>query len=601
MKTAVGGSFRGVPDVMVANGLVWAGTLTNVGLNLQTGEEARTIDVGGLFTAGHHPRCYRSKATEDFLIWSKRGVEFMDIVGGKNHSGNDWCRTVCRSGFVPANGMLYVPPTPCRCQPGVQMTGFNAFAAKSMKHGARSMERLERGPAYRNADTLVRAVESPKDNADKSVRVTSSSDWPTYRKDIARSGSAATRLTANLSQAWAAQLSGRITPPVIAGGSLYVGGKDSHAVYCLDAATGKQRWHFTAGGPVDSPPTIAGGRVLFGCTDGWVYCLNATDGELAWRFRAAPREKMIVSYGHLESAWPVHGSVLVKDNVAYVAAGRSSFLDGGIYLYGLDVATGNLRYQQHLDGPWELPAKERHPHAMEGTNSDLLVCAGDKLFMLQYAFDLQLNKLDTPMLADFGVRKSDRRLLATGGFLDDSGFDRLYWMYSDRWPGALFTVKAANQGQILAFDNATTYAVKYFNTVFSRSPHFTAGKDGYDLVADDITSEPNDATEDRIRMFLRQKPPRWQQKVPVRVRAMLVAGEHLLLAGPPDVVPASDPFGSFDGRLGTLLWVVSTKDGAKLAEHKLSSLPVFDGMAAANGKLFLSTTDGRVTCFGKQE
>jgi outer membrane protein assembly factor BamB len=587
MATAVGGSFRGVPDVMVANGMVWAGTLTNVGLNLETGEEARTIDAAGLFTAGHHPRCYRSKATEDYLIWSKRGVEFMDIVNGKNHSGNDWCRTVCRSGFVPANGMLYVPPTPCRCQPGVQMMGFNAMAAAgSMERGARSMERLERGPAFGSSKLKAQS---------------SNSDWPTYRRDNARSGNASTTLSAKLSQAWATQLPGRITPPVIADGSLYVSGKDSHAVYCLDAATGKQRWSFTAGGPVDSPPTIAQGRVLFGCTDGWVYCLDASDGRLAWRFRAAPREKLIVSYGHLESAWPVHGSVLVKDNVAYVAAGRSSFLDGGIYLYGLDVATGKQLCQQHLDGPWEIPAKDRHAHAMEGTNSDLLVCSGDKLFMLQYVFDLKLNKLDAPMLAESGIRKTERRLLATGGFLDDSGFDRLYWMYSDRWPGAHFAVKAANQGQLLAFDNATTYAVKYFNAVFSRSPHFTAGKEGYDLVADDNASESNDGAEDRIRMFLRAKPPRWQQQVPVRVRAMLVAGEHLVLAGPPDVVPAADPFGAFEGRLGALLWVVSTKDGSKVSESKLSSPPVFDGMAAAGGKLFLSTTDGRVTCFGKQE
>jgi outer membrane protein assembly factor BamB len=588
MATAVGGSFRGLPDVMVANGLVWAGTLTNVGLNLATGEEARTIDAGGLFTAGHHPRCYRSKATEDYLIWSKRGVEFMDIVNGKNHSGNDWCRTVCRSGFVPANGMLYVPPTPCRCQPGVQMTGFNAMvAAASMEPGASSTERLERGPAFGATANCQSAI--------------GDSDWPTYRRDNARSGSAATRLSASLSQAWTAQLPGRITPPVVADGSLYVAGKDSHAVYRLDAASGKRRWSFTAGGPVDSPPTIAAGRAIFGCTDGWVYCLDASDGRLAWRFRAAPREKLIVSYGHLESAWPVHGSVLVKDNVAYVAAGRSSFLDGGIYLYGLDIASGKPLCQQHLDGPWEVPAKDRHAHAMEGTSSDILVCSGDRLYMLQYAFDLKLNKLDEPMLSDSGIRKTDRRLLATGGMLDDSGFDRLYWMYSDRWPGAQFAVRAANQGQLLAFDSATTYAVKYFNTVFSRSPHFTAGKEGYDLVADDKASESNDGTEDRIRMFLRQKPPRWQQKVPVRARAMLVAGEHLVLAGPPDVVPASDPFGSFEGRLGALLWTVSTKDGCKVSEIKLPSPPVFDGMAAARGKLFLSTTDGRVTCFANQK
>jgi len=580
----IGSSFRGVPDLMVANGLAWAGTMTTKGLNLQTGEIAKSIDVGELFTAGHHPRCYRSKATEDYLIWSKRGVEFVDIRTDKNHSGNDWCRTVCRSGFVPANGFLYVPPTPCRCQPGVQMNGFNAFTT-SGEQQATTTERLERGPAYSTTH------HSPL----------TSNDWPTYRKDNARSGNAGTSLPANLNQAWSAKLPGRITAPVIAGKSLYVGGKDSHAVYCLDAETGGERWSYIAGGPVDSPPTIAQGRVLFGCADGAVYCLNAADGELAWRFEAAPRKKIIVSYGHLESAWPVHGSVLVKDNVAYCSAGRSSFLDGGIYLYGLDVATGKQLYQQHLDGPWTVPAKERHPHAMEGTSSDILVCSGDKLFMLQYVFDLKLNKLDAPMLAASGVRKTDRRLLATGGFLDDSGFDRLYWMYSEHWPGAQFAIGAPKQGQMLVFDNATTYAVKYFNTQFSRSPHFTAGRDGYDLIADDNANESSEGTEGRIGMFQRQKPPRWQGKIPVRVRAMVVAGEHLALAGPPDIVPSTDPYGSFEGRLGAVLWLVSTKDGSKVSEIKLSAPPVFDGMAAANGRLYVAMSDGTVLCYGENK
>ena len=581
-EALVGPSFRGVPDLMVANGLAWLGTMTTTGLNLQTGEVAKKIDVGDLFTAGHHPRCYRSKATEDYLIWSKRGAEFVDIQNGTNHSGNDWCRTVCRSGFVPANGFLYVPPTPCRCQPGVQMNGFNAFSTTNPSAMPRKKgPNLVKGPAY---DKISTAPANP-------------ADWPTYRKDFARSGNAGTSVPANLSQAWSAQLSGRISQPVIAGSSLYVAGIDSHTVYCLDASTGKARWSYTAGGPVDSPPTIAQGRVLFGCADGSVYCLNAADGELAWQFDAAPYEKTIVSCGHLESAWPVHGSVLVKNNIAYCVAGRSSFLDGGLYLYGLDVVAGQSLYQQHLDGPWSVPTKDRHPHAMEGTSSDILVCNDDKLFMLQYTFDLKLNKLETPMIAENGQRKTDRHLLATGGLLDDSGFDRLYWMYSDRWPGIQFTVKAAKTGQILVFDDTTTYAVKYFNTIFSRSPHFTAGQDGYDLVADDNASELSDATENRIRMFVRQKPARWEQKIPVRVRAMVVAGEHLVLAGPPDTVPSADPYGSFEGRLGAVLWVVSTKDGSKVSEIKLPVLPVFDGMAAATGKLFVAMTDGKILCF----
>ena len=44
--------------------------------------------------------------------------------------------------------------------------------------------------------------------------------------------------------------------------------------------------------------------------------------------------------GQIESAWPVSGSVLVRDGSVYCAAGRSSYVDGGIYLERLDLKTG---------------------------------------------------------------------------------------------------------------------------------------------------------------------------------------------------------------------------------------------------------------------
>jgi len=37
-----------------------------------------------------------------------------------------------------------------------------------------------------------------------------------------------------------------------------------------------------------------------------------------------------------------------------------------------------------------------------------------------------------------------------------------------------------------------------------------------------------------------------------------------------------------------------------MAEYKLDSLPVWDGMAAANGRLYLATKSGKVLCFDKQ-
>ena len=49
------------------------------------------------------------------------------------------------------------------------------------------------------------------------------------------------------------------------------------------------------------------------------------------------------------------------------------------------------------------------------------------------------------------------------------------------------------------------------------------------------------------------------------------------------------------------LWdVVSAADGSQLAGGQLPSAPVFDGMAAAGGRLFIALTDGSVVCLGKK-
>jgi hypothetical protein len=82
---------------------------------------------------------------------------------------------------------------------------------------------------------------------------------------------------------------------------------------------------------------------------------------------------------------------------------------------------------------------------------------------------------------------------------------------------------------------------------------------------------------------------------------MVLAGQRLYMAGAPDIVPKEDPMAAFEGRLGARLWVVSVSDGEKLAEYKLDSLPVFDGLMAASGRLFIATKDGKLICMGKKQ
>jgi hypothetical protein len=104
----------------------------------------------------------------------------------------------------------------------------------------------------------------------------------------------------------------------------------------------------------------------------------------------------------------------------------------------------------------------------------------------------------------------------------------------------------------------------------------------------------------------------WSRDVPLLVRAMVLSGGNLFIAGPPDLIDEEQAFQHIEqvnvqrnlarqatalqARSGGVLWVVSAADGEKLAEYDLSSPPVFDGMAAAGGRLYLTTVQGSLLC-----
>jgi len=586
------------PDLFVAKGVVWGGNepkmhsktsvnLTRHGRDLMTGKVVKTIHVPKLISPLHHYRCYRSKATENFVLLTKRGVEFVDLEGD-DHMRHDWLRAMCHYGFLPANGLLYFPPHHCFCYPGVKMTGFLALSGED-NDKVDTTGRLVKGPAFGK-------IRNPKS------QIRNSDDWPTYRHDNLRSGSVRQTIPAKLKRTWSANLGGKISQPVVSGGKLYVAETQAHSIACLDMKSGRVLWRYTAGGPIDSPPTIENGLCLFGCRDGWVYCVTAAGGELVWRFRAAPRDKRIVSFEQLESPWPVPGSVLMLDGVAYVCAGRSSYLDGGVYLYGLEPQTGEVLYETKVDGPWPDVNKDvGRPFDMEGTKGDILVTDGQNIYLFQMTFDKTLKDITPDRATSLGDRISGRRLIASGGFVQDMWFDRTFWSYSNRWPGFYYANAAPKAGQILVFDDKQTYGLHVYTKRLRLSPAFDPGTGGYELFADDNDNEPilakNSVGREKGPGFSRSKPPVWSVQIPLRVLAMVKAGDNLFLAGHPDVMPENDPYGGFEGRKGAELWVVSARDGSKRETYELNSMPRIDGLIAADGKLYMSTADGELVCF----
>jgi hypothetical protein len=109
----------------------------------------------------------------------------------------------------------------------------------------------------------------------------------------------------------------------------------------------------------------------------------------------------------------------------------------------------------------------------------------------------------------------------------------------------------------------------------------------------------------------------WDRFVPIVARSMALAGNTILVGGPPDTIDeeyaferlaAKDPTildelneqnEALEGRRGAKMWAVNTQTGEQSTGLDLTAPPVWDGITSANGQVFVSTTDGKLQCFGK--
>ncbi|NOX53146.1 MAG: PQQ-binding-like beta-propeller repeat protein, partial [Planctomycetes bacterium] len=583
------------PDVFLADGLVWSAYFD--GHDPLTGKIVKRLTQKMTGPMGHD-RCYRNRITERFYINTKTGGSDFIAFDGSVEFPNPWVRSTCGIGHLPCNGLLYCGPPACSCCNWVMLNAMNALAPEpGLKSSAQPIPvarqvRLEKGPAYGAA-----ASDASRPAPD---------DWPTYRHDPGRTGVTKAKAPAKLKPLWQAKLSTRASAPVVAAGKVFVAEVDAHAVCALDAADGRLLWRYTTGGRVDSPPTFYCGLVLFGSHDGWVYCLRASDGVLAWRFRELP-DRRICAYEQVESAWPVCGSVLVKDGVAYFAAGRNSFLDGGIFVYGLNAKTGEVLYRQHLYGPYGpdgfpiITSRISSGVGIDGCKTDILLTDGKFLYMRHQAFRADL----TPL------KPEDPRpphLIPSPGFLESIPHHRTFWTI-DRV--IRYDIPAGHQaahGDILVLDGQQFYEVRGYTP--ARISPFDPRQKGYTVFAGVYREVDKTLVQKRGRKGRKRRPrrlrirsvaeERWTASIPLAGKALVLADQTVFVAGTPVAFPPDDLWAAYEGRLGGVLCALSAATGEKLGEVRLDAPPTWDGMAVAGGRLFVALQDGRVLCFGSQ-
>jgi len=465
--------YQSPQDLLVVGGLVWSASVTSGrGEGVFRGYDPRTGELKKEFppdvqTYWFHHRCYIAKATENFIIPSRTGIEFIDYE--KEHWDiNHWVRGGCLYGVLPANGLTYAPPHNCACYPEAKLYGFNALAPAASSpvplEPSNAPSRFEKGPAYGAAVEEIPAAKS---------------DWPTFRHDPARSGYSSEPLPEELRRSWENHLGGRLSALTIAGGRVYVAQIDQHTIHALDERDGSLKWSYTTGGRVDSPPTYWKGRVVFGSADGWVYCLRASDGELIWRFRAAPADRRTMAFEQIESVWPVHGSVLIQNGTAAFVAGRSTFLDGGLLFYKLDVPTGKVLVEKNwnnLDPETGEDIQNRlQTLQMQVGLSDILCSDGKYTYLRSQKIDeagnrLELGPVSGNAAAQGAAQKGEgAHLFAPMGYLDDTYFHRAYWVYGRNFAGGhngyYQAGKYAPAGRMLVFNETNVFG-------FGRDPKY---------------------------------------------------------------------------------------------------------------------------------
>ena len=181
-------------------------------------------------------------------------------------------------------------------------------------------------------------------------------------------------------------------------------------------------------------------------------------------------------------------------------------------------------------------------------------------------------------------------LYATSSLLDDWEHNRSYWILGTgditrtpvAFPWIVHSDLAVPFGLMMAFDENTVWAVRRGGG--KRANKFDPGvfamprpdpSDAANLLGDFQKRTTNKTNVAGIS---------WKAKLSTRARAMLRAGDTLVVAG-------RDADGGF-------IQMLSASRGAALGEQRLEASPVWDGLAAAGGRLYGALENGTVVCLG---
>jgi len=414
-------------------------------------------------------------------------------------------------------------------------------------------------------------------------------DWPTWRHDAGRSGSTSEKLPKTLQLAWSRQLAkpqpawpedprigfDLVPEPVVVGRTLFLASTRTDSVTAYDTRTGQKKWRVYADGPVRFAPLVADGKVVFGSDDGCVYAVEAATGKAIWTFRAAPAVRKVLGNDRLISVWPVRGGPVLDGNLVRFTAGVWPF--EGAFLCAVDLATGK---PAELSGPAAIGPQHAVRTLKELTPQGYLALSGQKLYIpcgraVAACLDLKTNQFlshsySTSNTTNYHV-VAEGRWLFHGSIAFDTATKTTLGSRNHKPVTTPSTVYVGENGQVVAYD------LEHPRKVTSK-----------DRRGKDVTSTV--------------LPKRWSlanasvQKVPTG------DAYKKFLAGNPLAIDLAAG-GRLYGHQGSLLFAVeppaaADKPGRVSWKTTITGTP--GSQIAADGRLFVTTRQGRLLCFAAE-
>lgn len=344
--------------------------------------------------------------------------------------------------------------------------------------------------------------------------------------------------------------------PVVAGRLMYVGSSRTDSVTAYDTRTGEPRWRFLADGPVRFAPLVHAGKLYFVSDDGHLYCLDAATGMLRWKFRGGPSDRRILGNGRLVSTWPARGAPVIADATVYFAASIWPFM--GVFIHALDADTGRVVWTN--DGDGSMYIKQPHsadsfagvaPQGPMAVADDLLLIPGGR--SVPAAYDRKTGKLRHFLLNE-NSKKGGGHTVAVAGdvFFNGPG---VFQTQTGKYVGDGSPLTVTGGDVVYTYKGSTVQAL--------------------DLRRAEI------------------KPPKWKveptgtAKV-AGVTAMIRAGGRLYVGTKGKVAALALPLPADDPDVADFAW-----------EAAIDGTPV--SLVAADDRLFVSTKEGRIHCFGEVE